>query len=112
MISSCLALSRPTPLGGTFKTGAGGQDVTRRHLAQQPGPTAGKGQHLAGPSSLTGEAIPLQSWGPCCHQQQPQTTEICCGHRNCKQQQSQPPQSRHKRGNAQGEETEVQDSGI
>lgn len=57
-----------------------------RRLAQQPSPAAGEGQCSAGTSLLMGEVSPLQSWGPRCHQQQPQTTEISCRQRGCRQQ--------------------------
>lgn len=45
--------------------------------------------------------------GPCCHQQWPGTAET-----SSRQQQSQPPQCWHKWGNAVGEETKRQESGI
>lgn len=112
MISFLLGSVQAHPTRRYVQDGTRGEDVTRRCLAQQPDPTVGKGRHAAGSSLLTGEASPLQSWGPRCCQQRPQTAEISCGQRDCRQQQSQPPQSQHKQGNAQGEETEVQDRGI
>jgi len=101
------APSRPTPPGGTFEAGAGGEDVPSGRLAQQPGPTVGEGRCSAGASLLAGEASPLQSWGP-----RPLTAEIPCEQRDRRQQRSQPPLSRHRRGNTQGEEAKVQDTVI
>lgn len=52
--------------------------------------------------ACTGEANPLQSWGPCCCQQQPRTVKISCRQSDRRQQQSRPPQSQHKRETHRG----------